>query len=47
MKNLNSFRAVERSIRYEAQRQLEQFKKDGKKAGEVAKATAGWDDARV
>lgn len=46
VKNLNSFRAVERSIRYEAQRQLEQFKKDGKKLGEVAKATAGWDDAR-
>ncbi len=46
VKNLNSFRAVEKSIRYEAQRQFEQFKKDGKKMGEVAKATAGWDDAR-
>jgi aspartyl-tRNA(Asn)/glutamyl-tRNA(Gln) amidotransferase subunit B len=46
IKNLNSFRGVERAIRYEAQRQYEQFQGDGKKLGEVAKATAGWDDAR-
>jgi aspartyl-tRNA(Asn)/glutamyl-tRNA(Gln) amidotransferase subunit B len=46
IKNLNSFRGVERAIRYEAQRQYEQFQRDGKKFGEVAKATAGWDDAR-
>jgi aspartyl-tRNA(Asn)/glutamyl-tRNA(Gln) amidotransferase subunit B len=46
IKNLNSFRGVERAIRYEAQRQYEQFQRDGKKLGEVAKATAGWDDAR-
>jgi len=46
IKNLNSFRAVERSVRYEAQRQYEQYRKDGKKFGEVAKATAGWDDER-
>lgn len=46
VKNLNSFRAVERSTKYEAQRQFEEFKKTGKKFGEAPKATAGWDDAR-
>lgn len=46
VKNLNSFRAVERATRYEAQRQYEQFLKDGKRLGEVSKATAGWDDSR-
>src|SRR5262249_17023012 len=48
IKNLNSFRAVERAIRYEAERQYEQFRQDGRKLGDpgVSKATAGWDDAR-
>jgi aspartyl-tRNA(Asn)/glutamyl-tRNA(Gln) amidotransferase subunit B len=46
VKNLNSFRGVERAIRYEAQRQFEEFQKTGKKLGEVAKATAGWDENR-
>jgi aspartyl-tRNA(Asn)/glutamyl-tRNA(Gln) amidotransferase subunit B len=46
VKNLNSFRAVERSTKYEAQRQFEEFKRTGKKFGEAPKATAGWDDAR-
>jgi aspartyl-tRNA(Asn)/glutamyl-tRNA(Gln) amidotransferase subunit B len=46
VKNLNSFRAVERAMRYEALRQFEQFLIDGKKFGEVSKATAGWDDAK-
>jgi len=46
VKNLNSFRAVERAMRYEAQRQYEEFQKTGKKLGEVAKATAGWDENR-
>jgi aspartyl-tRNA(Asn)/glutamyl-tRNA(Gln) amidotransferase subunit B len=45
-KNLNSFRAVERAMKYEAQRQYEEFRKTGKKLGEVAKATAGWDENR-
>src|SRR5439155_24846756 len=35
-----------RAMRYEAQRQFEEFQKTGKKLGEVAKATAGWDEAR-
>ncbi len=46
VKNLNSFRAVERATRYEAQRQYEQFLKDGLRLGQAPKATAGWDDAR-
>jgi aspartyl-tRNA(Asn)/glutamyl-tRNA(Gln) amidotransferase subunit B len=46
VKNLNSFRAVERAMIYEAKRQYEEFQRTGKKLGEVAKATAGWDDAQ-
>jgi aspartyl-tRNA(Asn)/glutamyl-tRNA(Gln) amidotransferase subunit B len=46
VKNLNSIRAVERAMKYEAQRQYEEIQRTGKKLGEVAKATAGWDDAR-
>ena len=48
IKNLNSFRAVERATRYEAQRQYEQFQRDGQKWGDpgVHKVTAGWNDAR-
>jgi aspartyl-tRNA(Asn)/glutamyl-tRNA(Gln) amidotransferase subunit B len=46
VKNLNSFRAVERAMRYEAQRQFEQFQKDGLRLGQTPKATAGWDEAR-
>jgi aspartyl-tRNA(Asn)/glutamyl-tRNA(Gln) amidotransferase subunit B len=46
VKNLNSIAAVERAMRYEAGRQFEEFQATGKKLGEVAKATAGWDDAR-
>jgi aspartyl-tRNA(Asn)/glutamyl-tRNA(Gln) amidotransferase subunit B len=48
VKNLNSFRAVERAMKYEAQRQYDQFQRDGKKWGDkgVDKATAGWDEAR-
>jgi aspartyl-tRNA(Asn)/glutamyl-tRNA(Gln) amidotransferase subunit B len=47
VKNLNSFRAVERAIRHEAERQYKQFRQDGKKLGDpgVSKVTAGWDDA--
>jgi aspartyl-tRNA(Asn)/glutamyl-tRNA(Gln) amidotransferase subunit B len=47
VKNLNSFRAVERATRYEAARQYEQLLEDpGYRLGKVAKATAGWDDAQ-
>jgi len=46
VKNMNSFRAVERAMAYEAERQFEEWKETGKRLGEVSKATAGWDDAR-
>jgi aspartyl-tRNA(Asn)/glutamyl-tRNA(Gln) amidotransferase subunit B len=48
VKNLNSFRAVERAMRYEAERQYEEFRRTGRKLGDpgVSKVTAGWDDAR-
>jgi len=44
VKNLNSIAAVERAMRYEAQRQFDEFQKTGKKLGEAPKATAGWDE---
>src|SRR5262245_41042584 len=46
VKNLNSFRAVERAMKYESQRQYEQFLKDGLRLGQAPKATAGWDENR-
>jgi aspartyl-tRNA(Asn)/glutamyl-tRNA(Gln) amidotransferase subunit B len=47
VKNLNSFRAVERAMKYEAQRQYEEALRDPKyRFGEVSKATAGWDENR-
>jgi aspartyl-tRNA(Asn)/glutamyl-tRNA(Gln) amidotransferase subunit B len=47
VKNLNSFRAVERAMKYEAQRQYEEWSRDPEyRLGKVAKATAGWDEAR-
>jgi aspartyl-tRNA(Asn)/glutamyl-tRNA(Gln) amidotransferase subunit B len=46
VKNLNSFRAVERAIKYEAQRQYDEFARTGQQLGEVPKATAGWDENR-
>src|SRR5438552_1927530 len=48
VKNLNSFRAVERAMKYEARRQFEEFQRAGLTIGDKGanKATAGWDDAR-
>jgi aspartyl-tRNA(Asn)/glutamyl-tRNA(Gln) amidotransferase subunit B len=45
IKNLNSFRHVERALAYEAQRQYEAWKQTGKKLGDAPKQTRGWDDA--
>ena len=47
VKNLNSFRAVERAIKFEAERQYDEFRRTGEKLGDpgVSKATAGWNDA--
>jgi aspartyl-tRNA(Asn)/glutamyl-tRNA(Gln) amidotransferase subunit B len=46
VKNLNSFRALERSVEYEIQRQLEQFAETGRTMQMGNKSTRGWDDAR-
>jgi aspartyl-tRNA(Asn)/glutamyl-tRNA(Gln) amidotransferase subunit B len=48
IKNLNSFRAVGRAIKYEAERQFKEFQKDpaNYRIGNIAKTTAGWDDAK-
>lgn len=44
IKNLNSFRAVERAIDYEAQRQYREWQETGRLIGEAPKQTRGWDD---
>jgi aspartyl-tRNA(Asn)/glutamyl-tRNA(Gln) amidotransferase subunit B len=47
VKNLNSFRAVERAVKYEAQRQYEEALRDNNyRLGQVSKATAGWNEDR-
>jgi len=44
IKNLNSFRALERSIEYEISRQLERFLETGHVMEMGNKSTLGWDD---
>ncbi len=44
IKNMNSFRAVERALGYEAQRQYQVWRETGQKIGDVPKQTRGWDD---
>ncbi len=48
VKNLNSFRAVEAAIAYEAERQLQEFAQTGRKLGDpgVSKETRGWNADR-
>ncbi len=48
IKNLNSFRAVGRAIKYEAERQFKEYEKDptGYRIEKIAKTTAGWDEAK-
>jgi aspartyl-tRNA(Asn)/glutamyl-tRNA(Gln) amidotransferase subunit B len=45
IKNLNSFRSIERSVAYEVQRQLDVFVETGKTLEMGNKSTRGWDDA--
>lgn len=45
IKNMNSFRAVERAIEYEAPRQWKVWQETGRKLGDAPKQTRGWDDA--
>ncbi|MHC4630422.1 MAG: Asp-tRNA(Asn)/Glu-tRNA(Gln) amidotransferase subunit GatB [Planctomycetota bacterium] len=46
IKNLNSFRALERSVDYEEQRQLDEFLETGEVMEMGNKTTRGWDDER-
>jgi len=47
IKNMNSFRAVERALVYESQRQFEVWKETGQRLGDVPKQTRGWDDVEL
>ncbi len=44
VKNLNSFRALERATKYEEERQLDEFKKNNEVAKAGNKVTRGWND---
>ena len=44
VKNMNSFRAVERAIEYEIDRQYDLWEETGKTIKDEAKTTRGWDD---
>ena len=44
IKNMNSFRAVERALTYEAERQFQEFLETGHRLGDVPKQTRGWDE---
>jgi len=46
VKNLNSFRALEKSVDYEIQRQLDEFLQTGTVMEMGNKTTRGWDDSR-
>jgi len=45
IKNMNSFRSVERALAYEAARQYEEWQATGAELGSAPKQTRGWDDA--
>ncbi|MGD9636824.1 MAG: Asp-tRNA(Asn)/Glu-tRNA(Gln) amidotransferase GatCAB subunit B, partial [Pirellulales bacterium] len=44
IKNMNSFRAVERALDYEAPRQYREWQETARVLGEAPKQTRGWDD---
>ena len=44
IKNLNSFRAVEKALHYEVERQYRQWLEDGKTIKDSPKTTRGWND---
>ncbi len=46
VKNMNSFRAVERAIDYEVDRQYDVWEETGKTIQDEAKTTRGWDDGK-
>jgi aspartyl-tRNA(Asn)/glutamyl-tRNA(Gln) amidotransferase subunit B len=46
VKNMNSFRAVERALAYEALRQYDAWRETGQRMGQVSKQTRGWDEVQ-
>ena len=46
VKNMNSFRAVERALAYEAERQFDQWRETGRTRENTPKSTRGWDEQR-
>jgi aspartyl-tRNA(Asn)/glutamyl-tRNA(Gln) amidotransferase subunit B len=46
VKNLNSFRAVEKSVVFEVRRQLDEFGETGRTMASGNKSTRGWDDEK-
>lgn len=48
IKNMNSFRAVEKALEYEVKRQYDEYQETGRKLGDpgVFKRTFGWDDVK-
>ncbi len=44
IKNMNSFRGVERALDYEVERQYRAWQETGQKIGDAPKQTRGWDD---
>jgi aspartyl-tRNA(Asn)/glutamyl-tRNA(Gln) amidotransferase subunit B len=44
VKNMNSFRSVERALAYEAERQYQVWQETHQRLGDVPKQTRGWDD---
>ncbi len=46
IKNLNSFRFIERALAYEAQRQFKQWQETKQTIKDAPKRTVGWDDAK-
>ena len=46
IKNLNSFRSMERAIEYEVERQCKEYEKTGIAIGKGTKTTRGWSDDR-
>ena len=46
IKNLNSFRHIERALAYEAGRQYEAWQETGRTIKDAPKQTRGWDDAK-
>jgi aspartyl-tRNA(Asn)/glutamyl-tRNA(Gln) amidotransferase subunit B len=44
IKNMNSFRAVERALAYEVTRQYDEWLETGRRLGDAPKTTRGWDE---